>query len=70
MINVKHKTCEQKECKTRPNFNYENELTPRFCNEHKLDGMINVTSKTCEKDGCKKQPNFNYEVLILIMKMN
>jgi very-short-patch-repair endonuclease len=31
---------------------------PRFCHEHKLDGMVSHDMRHCAHDGCKKRPNF------------
>ena len=58
---VKDKTCEFKDCKTRPSFNLEGEIKARFCSKHKEINMVNVNNKTCEFKGCKKQPNYNLE---------
>jgi hypothetical protein len=57
MINVKDKTC--LECKTRANFNVEGETVPKYCAQHKKEGMVNVKDKTCLE--CKKLPTFNVE---------
>jgi len=31
MIDVNHKKCNEENCNTRPNFNYENEKNGIFC---------------------------------------
>jgi len=55
------KTCIFENCKTIPNFNYENEKQPIYCYKHKLEKMINVIKKTCIFENCKTRPVFNYE---------
>ena len=69
MVNLKHKMCE--ECKkTRKaeyvliaSYNYDGETSPRFCKEHKLDGMDDVTHQRCDFKGgefdCKRRPLYN-----------
>jgi very-short-patch-repair endonuclease len=52
MIDIKHKMCQHSGCKIRPNFNFEGELKPKFCDSHKIDGMINVLAKTCKANLC------------------
>ena len=59
MVDVKHKTCKHKDCKTRPSFNSLGEKEGIYCSSHKLDGMVDVISKTCKHKDCKTQPSFN-----------
>jgi len=61
MIDVKHKKCEIKGCKTRPTFNFDGEKTPRFCSDHKEVNMMDIKTKKCEIKGCKKISTFNIE---------
>ncbi len=35
MVDVNHKFCIEKNCKIRPNFNYENEKEAIYCKDHK-----------------------------------
>jgi hypothetical protein len=53
--------CQEGNCKSRPNFNYEGELQAKFCNSHKEEGMIDIKNKTCEYPGCKTIPIYNFE---------
>ena len=61
MVNVIDKTCIHTNCKTQPSFNIENEKTPLYCFEHKLENMVNIVNKTCLHPNCKTQPTFNIE---------
>jgi hypothetical protein len=61
MIDIKHKMCQYSGCKIRPNFNFEGELKPKFCNSHKEDGMINIKDKKCQYLGCKIHPIYNFK---------
>ena len=47
-------------CPKQPSFNYEGE-SPKYCAEHKEEGMGDVRSKRCQHKGCLTHPNFNYE---------
>ena len=53
--------CQEGNCKTLSNYNYEGESKARFCSSHKLENMIDVKSKKCEHAGCQTRPNYNYE---------
>ena len=59
MVDVKHKTCEHPDCKTRPNYNIVGEPKARFCKPHSTPGMVDVINKTCEHPDCKLIPVFN-----------
>ena len=64
MINVIDKTCIEKGCRIRPNYNYEGQLKALYCNEHKKPTMINVKDKTCIEQGCRKRSVYNLPGLI------
>ena len=51
------KTCEDEVCTKCPAFGNSGER-PKYCAEHKKEGMVNVTSKTCEDEDCTKCPAF------------
>ena len=53
--------CIYKDCKTRPNFNFEGELKGLYCKDHALDNMIDIKNKKCIYPLCKTRPNFNFE---------
>ena len=53
--------CKEKDCNTRPIYNYEGEKQALYCKTHKLDGMIDVKHKTCKEKDCNTQPIYNYE---------
>ena len=59
MVDLKHKKCEFKGCKTQPVYGYEGGKS-QFCLGHKEDGMVNIHSKKCEFKGCKTEPCFGY----------
>jgi hypothetical protein len=61
MVDIIHKTCIHPNCKTQPNYNYQDEKVAKYCSEHKLENMINVIHKTCIHLNCKTQPNYNYQ---------
>jgi hypothetical protein len=61
MIDIKHKKCENENCKKRPIFNYEGETNALYCKYHSLAGMIDIISKRCSFEDCKKRPTFNFE---------
>jgi hypothetical protein len=48
------------ECNKQPTYNYEGYI-PKYCADHKKDGMINVISKKCQHNNCDKRPSFNIE---------
>jgi len=50
MINVNVSKCKHYNCKKSATFNYINESTPIYCNEHKKIDMTNVKSKRCKED--------------------
>ena len=39
--------CIHEGCKTRTNFNIEEDNIALYCSVHKLDGMIDIKSKKC-----------------------
>ena len=59
--NLVSRMCQHNNCKTISIFNFEGELKPKFCSNHKEVGMTNVKDKTCQYSGCKTIPNFNFE---------
>jgi hypothetical protein len=61
MINVISKRCIGKDCKKRPNYNFEGEKGGIYCFDHKHNDMINVTRKNCIESNCKKYPVYNFE---------
>ena len=62
MIDVKHPRCQEIDCKSRQNFNFEDQTKGLYCGKHKKDGMINVLEKRiCQEIGCKLGPVFNFE---------
>jgi hypothetical protein len=58
MFDLKHKTCIEPECKTRPTFNFTSETKAIYCAKHKKSEMVNVIDKKCLE--CQKIPAFNY----------
>ena len=64
MIDVKSKKCNEKDCDTRPIFNYPDKTKGIFCVNHKLEGMINVKDKHCQYDNCSKIPHFIFILFI------
>ena len=48
------KKCLEEGCKKVPNFNYPEENTGIYCNEHKKANMEDVVSKRCLEEGSKK----------------
>jgi hypothetical protein len=59
--NLVSRMCQHNNCKTISIFNFEKELKPKFCSNHKELGMTNVKDKTCQYSGCKTIPNFNFK---------
>jgi len=56
--------CEIAGCDKSRTFNFSDQLIPRFCGQHKLEGMINVAHKKrlqCAQGMCKKMAYFNFE---------
>ena len=51
--------CQEKGCKTRPNFNILGESKGIYCGLHKKDGMVDVKHPKCIYKGCKTRPVFN-----------
>ena len=51
------KTCEDEVCTKCPAFGNSGE-SPKYCAEHKKEGMVNKTSKTCEDEDCLKHAYF------------
>jgi hypothetical protein len=39
--------CKNSNCNKHPTFNYKNEKTALYCNQHKLDDMIDIKYKSC-----------------------
>ena len=60
MIDVCHKTCAEKDCKTRSNYNFKGKKA-LYCKEHIKPEMIDVCHKPCDYNGCKTLPIFNYD---------
>jgi len=58
MINVSKKTCEFKDCMTRPSFGIRGGKC-QFCVRHKTADMIDLLNDSCEYEDCTKQPIFN-----------
>lgn len=54
-------TCNYKDCKTRPNYNFEGKKHSLYCVKHKKDEMILVSNKSCKQEGCNTRPMFNFE---------
>ena len=48
------------ECNKQPTYNIEG-CIPRYCADHKKDGMINVISKKCIYNNYDKRPIYNVE---------
>jgi hypothetical protein len=42
MVNVKDNTCEHENCTKRPNYNFPDQLTRKYCAEHRLPSMISM----------------------------
>ena len=61
MIDVKHQTCNFKDCKTMPTYNTKGKTEALYCSKHKILGMIDVKNKKCKFKDCKTQPNYNFE---------
>jgi hypothetical protein len=55
--------CQEDNCKIFSCYNFENELKPKFCNEHKRINMIDIKnkSKNCIHSDCKTRATYNYE---------
>lgn len=60
MFDVLNKKCIHNSCKIRPIYNYENNDTPIYCFNHKLENMVNVISDICVYPNCKTRSCFNY----------
>lgn len=52
--------CKIENCKKRAYYNFENNMNPVYCSEHKEEGMIIIyqNSQKCEK--CNKHPFYNF----------
>jgi len=61
MVDVKHKTCAESDCKTRPIFNIEGEKKALYCAKHRKHNMVDVKNKTCAEPNCKTIPTYNIE---------
>jgi len=61
MKDVRHKSCKNKDCDKRPNFNYEGEKGGIYCFEHKKENMIDVVHKRCKSEWCDLQVTKKYE---------
>jgi hypothetical protein len=68
MINVRDKTC--LECKKIPTFNVEGETVPKYCAQHKKEGMINVKDKTCKSEWCNTLVKKKYDGYCLYCFIN
>ena len=55
----KRRICIEEFCNKHPNFNFEDEKYPDYCNTHKKDNMIDIKNKRCKEENCIKSPNFN-----------
>jgi hypothetical protein len=53
--------CNEGNCKTIPNYNYENKSKGIYCSKHKKDGMIDIKNKKCIYESCKNTPTYNFE---------
>jgi len=53
------KHCMFKDCNTFPSYAFIGDK-PKFCKEHKEEGMIGVKWKKCESTDCMKIPCFNF----------
>ena len=58
MIDVRNKTCIEKDCKIRSSYNIKGGK-PLYCFTHKKEGMFNVVNKTCIEKDCKTLPTYN-----------
>jgi hypothetical protein len=54
--------CQECNCKISCCYNFENELKPKFCNEHKKINMIDIKnkSKNCINPHCNTRAVYNY----------
>ena len=59
MINIKKKTCAEKNCETIPCFNFKGEKDGLYCTKHKKDKMIDVKHKICMEKKCERRAFFN-----------
>jgi hypothetical protein len=55
--------CQEDNCKIFACFNFENEVKPKFCNEHKKSNMIDIKnrSKNCKYLNCNIRALYNFE---------
>jgi hypothetical protein len=53
--------CQEGNCKSRPNFNYEGETRKIYCFEHKKENMVDIKHKICTFENCKTRASCNYE---------
>jgi hypothetical protein len=60
MINLYKNYCEFENCTTTASCNFIG-LQPKYCGEHKLDGMIAIRNNRCIYEGCNTISNFNYK---------
>ena len=51
-------TCEHVGCTKEAACGFTEKLPPRFCAEHKKDGMVDVINTTCARRGCTTFPVF------------
>ena len=61
MIDIISKQCQNEGCTKQPSYNYDGQIKPLYCNQHKLPNMIDIKSKKCKNKGCIKQPYYNYD---------
>jgi hypothetical protein len=59
MVDIKHKRCEHPGCSKMPSYKYLEDTQPRFCAEHKIEGMIDGKHVRCEYIGCNKSPTYS-----------
>jgi hypothetical protein len=72
MIDVTHKTCKYKNCKTQPTYNTEGKKQSLYCCEHKKEGMIDVhnKNKTCKTPLCSTRVDRKYDGYCLFCYVN
>jgi len=51
--------CEAESCNNIPKYAYLGQK-PRFCGDHRLQGMIHAISKKCKFEGCTKSPSYAF----------
>lgn len=61
MIDVRHPSCIEKECKINPCFNFKDEKQAIYCEEHRKPNMVNVTRISCKENECQMYGYYNFE---------